>query len=60
VRVWRENHQIMMIFVEDMVEYGEFWAALAPTAPVVTVRRLTTVAMAEETVEKSCIVPAAI
>jgi len=28
-------------------------AAVAPTAPVVTVPRLTTVAMAEETVEKS-------
>jgi hypothetical protein len=49
----------MMIFVEDMVEYGEFMAAVAPTAPVVTVPRLTTVAMAQETVEKSCIVPAA-
>ncbi len=57
--MWRENHQIMMIFVEDMVEYGEFMAAVAPTAPVVTLPRLTTVAMAEETVEKSCIVPAA-
>jgi hypothetical protein len=49
----------MMIFVEDMIEYGEFMAAVAPTAPVVTVPRLTTVAMPEETVEKSCIVPPA-
>jgi hypothetical protein len=49
----------MMIFVEDMVEYEEFMAAVAPSAPVVTVPRLTTVAMAEETEEKSCIVPAA-
>ncbi len=57
--MWRENHQIMMIFVEDMVEYEEFMAAVAPSAPVVTVPRLTTVAMAEETEEKSCIVPAA-
>jgi len=58
--VWRENHQIMMIFVEDVVEYGEFMATVAPTALVVTVPRLTTIAMAEETVEKSCIIPAAI
>jgi hypothetical protein len=50
---------MMMIFLEDMVEYDEFMAAVAPTAPVVTVPRLTTVAMAEEIVEKSCIVPAA-
>jgi hypothetical protein len=49
----------MMIFVEDMIESGEFTAAVAPTAPVVTVPRLTTVAMAQETVEKSCIVPPA-
>jgi hypothetical protein len=49
----------MMIFVEDMVEYGEFTAAVGPTAPVVTVPRLTTVAMAQETMEKSCIVPPA-
>ncbi|CAM6013592.1 unnamed protein product [Sphagnum balticum] len=49
----------MMISVEDMAEYGEFIAAVAPTAPVITVPRLTTVAMAEETLEKSCIVPAA-
>lgn len=59
VRVWRENHQIMMIYVEDMVEYGEFIAAVAPTAPVVTVPRLTTIVMAKDTEEKSCIVPAA-
>jgi hypothetical protein len=49
----------MMISVEDMAEDGEFIAAVAPTAPVITVPRLTTVAMAEETLEKSCIVPAA-
>ncbi|CAM6003451.1 unnamed protein product [Sphagnum balticum] len=49
----------MMIFVEDMIEYGEFMATAAPTAPVVTVPRLTTVATTEETVEKSCTVPAA-
>ncbi len=59
MRVWRENHQIMMISVKDMAEYGEFIAAVAPTAPVITVPRLTTVAMTEETLEKSCIVPAA-
>ncbi len=42
-----------------MAEYGEFIAAVAPTSPVITVPILTTVAMAEETLEKSCIVPAA-
>jgi hypothetical protein len=49
----------MMNSVEDMAEYGEFIAAVAPTSPVITVPILTTVAMAEETLEKSCIVPAA-